>query len=267
MPSARGLWYEWHGPEDRPTLILSAGLGGSGAYWKTNLEALAERFRILTYDQRGTGRSDRSLPESESVERMAEDVLGLMDELGIERAHFLGHAAGAAVGLALALQAPERLGGLVLVNGWSRPDPHFLRCFDVRLMLLRSNGPRAWIRAQPLFLFPATWSSEHSEQLDAELDAQEADFQGAANLEKRVAALKDIDVDARLGEIETPVLALASTDDMLVPAHCSKRLAEHIPDAALAMMDAGGHACNVTDPEGFSRIVLGWLDGLVESKE
>ncbi len=256
-----GLHNEAHGPPDAEPLILSAGLGGSCAYWSPNLDALAERYRVIAYDHRGTGRSERALPERESVERMADDVLALMDGLGIERAHFLGHAAGAAIGLVLALRAPERLGGLVLVNGWSRPDPHFLRCFEIRLMLLRSGGPRAWIRAQPLFLFPAAWSSAHSESLDAEVDAQEADFQGEANLRKRVAALATFDVDARLGEIATPVLALAAADDMLVPAPCSNRLAERIPNAALAVMDEGGHACNVTDPDNFNRIVLDWLEG------
>lgn len=257
-----GLHHEVHGPADAETLILSAGLGGAGAYWKPNLDALSARYRVVTYDQRGTGRSDRILPEAESVDRMAGDVLALMDGLGIERAHFLGHAAGAAIGLALALRSPRRLGGLILVNGWSRPDPHFLRCFDVRLMLLRSGGPRAWLRAQPIFLFPAAWSSDHDASLDAELDAQEADFQGAANLEKRVSALRQFDVDSRLGAIDVPVLAIASADDMLVPAPCSNRLAERIAGAELAVMDAGGHACNVTRPDEFNRIVLGWLAGL-----
>jgi aminoacrylate hydrolase len=262
-----GLHHETHGPAGAETLILSAGLGGSSAYWKPNLEALSARYRVVTYDQRGTARSDRKLPETESVERMADDVLALMDGLGIERAHFLGHAAGAAIGLVLALRTPERLGGLILVNGWSLPDPHFLRCFEIRLMLLRSGGPRAWIRAQPLFLFPAAWSSAHSDRLDSEVEAQEADFQGVANLEKRVAALTALDVDARLGEISTPVLALAAADDMLVPAPCSDRLAEQIPNAALAVMKQGGHACNVTDPDNFNRIVLDWLAGLNSSKE
>ncbi len=262
MPGIAGLRYEWHGPEDGAVLILSAGLGGSGAYWKPNLADLSRNRRLLLYDQRGTGRSDRSLPETESVERMADDVLALIDGLGVERAHLLGHAAGAAIGLALALRAPERLSGLILVNGWSKADPHFLRCFEARLKLLRGFGPRAWIRAQPLFLFPADWSSAHSAELDSELEAQEADFQGAANLEKRVAALTGFDVDARLGEIGLPVLALAAADDMLVPSGCSRRLAELIPNATLAMMDWGGHACNITDPDGFSRIVLDWLDGL-----
>ena len=267
MPRAGGVHYEEYGPADAEPLILSAGLGGTGGYWKPNLDALAERFRIIAYDQRGTGRSDRSMPETESVERMAKDVIGLLDALGIARAHYIGHAAGAAIGLALALDAPERLTSLILVNGWARPDPHFLRCFDVRLMLLRQCGIRAWLVAQPIFLFPAAWSSANDARIRADQAAHEADFQGVETLEKRVAALRVFDVEARLGEIAMPVLALASADDMLVPAPCSFRIAEAVPGATHAEMDWGGHSCNVTDPENFNRIILGWLAGLESSRE
>ena len=63
MPIAAGLWYEWHGPEAGEVLILSPGLGGSATYWQPNLAAFAERYRVLLYDHRGTGRSDRALPD------------------------------------------------------------------------------------------------------------------------------------------------------------------------------------------------------------
>jgi aminoacrylate hydrolase len=192
---------------------------------------------------------------------MAADVLALMDGLGIARAHFLGHAAGAAIGLTLALVAPDRLGGLVLVNGWSRPDPHFARCFDTRLALLRDSGPEAWVHAQPIFLYPASWASANAARLDSEEKVHLAHFPGAARVESRVAALRAFDVDDRLGEIATPVLALAAEDDVLVPASCSRRLAGGIKGATHEVMEQGGHACNVTDPDSFNRIVLGWLAG------
>jgi aminoacrylate hydrolase len=254
-----GLYFEEHGPAEGPPVILSAGLGGSGAYWRPNLAALARDHRVILYDHRGTGRSDRTLPAAHMVEDMAEDVIVLMNGLGLPSAHLIGHAAGGLIGLMLALRAPERLSSLVVVNGWTRLDPHFARCFEARLALLRDTGPRAYLRAQPIFIYPATWSSEHRNELDAELDDQLAHFQGSENLEKRVAALQAFYLDDRLGEIGTPLLALAAKDDMLVPWTCTPAYADRIPTASTRLMDWGGHACNVTDPDGFNRLVLEFL--------
>jgi aminoacrylate hydrolase len=77
MPKAAGLWHEWHGPADGEIVILSPGLGGSANYWTANLPALSERHRVLLYDHRGTGRSDRNLPAGLTVEDMAADVLAM----------------------------------------------------------------------------------------------------------------------------------------------------------------------------------------------
>jgi aminoacrylate hydrolase len=261
MPHAAGLWYEWHGPEDGEVLILSPGLGGSANYWQPNLAALAARYRLLLYDHRGTGRSDRALPPRVSVEDFAEDILLLMDAFGLVRISFMGHAAGGVAGLALALKVPERLDRLVVVNGWASPDPHFLRCFEARLALLRDSGPEAYLRAQPIFLYPADWSSEHDAELDAELPAQMAHFPGAEAIGKRVAALAAFDIADRLGEIALPVLVIGAKDDMLVPPRAAVALADGLPNAALGMPDFGGHACNVTYPDSFNAFVLGWLAG------
>lgn len=254
-----GLYFEAHGPADAPPVILSAGLGGSGAYWQPNLAALAAGHRILCYDHRGTGRSDRSLPSGLQVEDMANDVLALMDGLGLERAHFVGHAAEGLIGLSLAWRAPERIASLVVVNGWTRLDPHLARCFEARLALLRDTGPRAYLRAQPIFLYPATWSSEHRNELDVELEEQLAHFQGSDNLEKRVAALQAFYLDDRLDEIQTPILAIAAKDDVLVPWTCTPAYADRIASATTRLMDWGGHACNVTDPDTFDALVLDFL--------
>jgi aminoacrylate hydrolase len=254
-----GLYFEEHGPRDGPAVILSAGLGGSGAYWRPNLAALAERHRIILYDHRGTGRSDRALASGLKVEDMADDVIALMDGIGLERAHFIGHAAGGLIGLMVALRTPERLASLVAVNAWTRLDPHFARCFEARLAVLRDTGPRAYLRAQPIFLYPATWSSEHRNELEVELEDQLAHFQGSENLEKRVAALQAFYLDDRLGEIGTPVLAVAAKDDVLVPWTCTPAYADRIASATTRLMEWGGHACNVTDPDTFNRLVLEFL--------
>lgn len=259
MSEVAGLYYESFGAADAAPLILSPGLGGSGGYWAPNIPALATRYRVVAYDHRGTGRSERHSPPPADVDAMADDLIALMDGLGIRSAHVVGHAAGGIIGLSLALRTPDRLRTLVVVNGWSAPDPHFARCFETRLALLRDSGAAAYVRAQPIFLFPASWASAHSARLDAEAAGHLAHFPAAAMVEARIAALRAFDIDARLGEIAVPVLVLAAEDDMLVPAPCSHRLAAGIPNATLAAMPWGGHACNVTCPADFDRLVLDWL--------
>lgn len=252
MPNAAGLWYEWHGPSDGRVLILSPGLGGSGSYWAPNLAALSSDHRVLIYDHRGTGRGG-SLPEGEvSIASMAADVLALMDELGIRRPYFLGHAIGGLIGLELGSVLAKR----VVVNGWPRLDPHTERCFEIRLELLRSSGPEAYVRAQPIFLYPAGWSSMNSGMLDVEAEHQLERFPPVATVERRIAAARAFEL--RPGAA-CPTLLVAAADDVLVPAHCSELLAGELANARVALLGWGGHACNVTDPDRFDRLVLEFL--------
>jgi aminoacrylate hydrolase len=268
MPvSASGLYYDMQGPEGAPHLVLSAGLGGSANYWAPNVPDLAKRFRLILYDHRGTGRSGRQLQPDFSVASMADDMLSLLDDLGIERAHVLGHAAGGVAGLSMALRAPERTESLVVVNGWSAPDPHFLRCFETRLALLHGSGLDAFLRAQPVFLYPANWISANIAWLDEEAAHQRKNFPGAETTERRIAALAAFDIRAQLGSISCPVLVLAAADDMLVPSIASEQLARGLPNGKLICMDRGGHACNVTYPEVFNTAVLDWYSGLRTQKE
>ena len=259
MAEAAGLYYELHGPPDAPFLILSSGLGGSANYWKPNIPALAAQYRVVAYDHRGTGRSDRTLPDVVTVDDFADDILALMDALDIGRAHVVGHAAGGVAGLALAAKAADRVDRLVVVNGWVGPDPHFLRCFEVRLNLLRHVGVEAFLRAQPIFLYPAGWISTHNAELDAELPHQLADFPGVATLEKRIAALAAFDATTWIGTLVTSTLAIGTADDMLVPKACTERLSAANRHIRAAFPPWGGHACNVTDPDTFDRLVLDFL--------
>ena len=254
-----GLHVEQHGPADAPPLIFSPGLGGSGSYWAPQIAAFARDHRVILYDHRGTARSDPALPDA-SVEAMGDDIAALMDGLGIERAGIVGHAAGGVAGLALALRAPERVDRLVVVNGWGKADPHFLRCFETRLALLHGSGVEAYVRAQPLFLYPAPWISAHLDRLDAEAAHHIASFPGVVTVERRIAALGAFDVVDRLGGIAAPVLVLAAEDDMLVPWPAGERLAAGIAGAEFVRMPRGGHACNVTEPAAFDALVLDFLD-------
>ncbi|HYW16576.1 MAG TPA: pyrimidine utilization protein D [Allosphingosinicella sp.] len=252
MVHAAGLWYEWHGPEDGEALILSPGLGGAGSYWAPNLAALSRRHRVLVYDHRGTGRSGSLGDGPVSIAAMAADVRALMDELDIRRPSFVGHAIGGLIGLELG----DVLARRVIVNGWPRLDPHTERCFEMRLDLLRSSGPEAYVRAQPIFLYPAGWSSMNSGMLDLEGEHQLERLPPVETLEKRIAAARAFEL--RPGP-PCPTLLVAAADDVLVPAHCSELLAGELANATVARLPWGGHACNVTDPDAFNDLVLGFL--------
>jgi aminoacrylate hydrolase len=259
LAEAAGLYHELHGPEAAPPLILSSGLGGSAGYWGPNLPAFARHFRVLVYDHRGTGRSDRALPETVLVDDLADDMLALMDALGWRHASIVGHAAGGVAGLALASKAPDRLDRLIVVNGWAKADPHFLRCFEARLNLLRHSGVEAFLRAQPIFLYPADWISAHTEELDAELPHQLASFPSVETMEKRIEALAAFDASGRLDGLADRTLVLTALDDMLVPSAAGRALSREMGGSQFAAMETGGHACNVTDPDTFNRLILDFL--------
>ena len=259
MPVTSGLYWERFGDPANPALLLSAGLGGVGAYWKANLAALAEQRCVYLYDHRGTGRSARKVPTGMTADDLAADVELVMDSAGIKQAVVIGHAAGAVAGLALGLGAPERLAGLVLVNGWAKADPHFRRCIEMRLAVLRGGGPEAFVRAQPVFLYPPAWVSQNDALLDAQLSKQVEEFQGEQTLRARINALLNFDIAERLGEIPVQTLVVGAEDDFLVPCQCSQTLSAGLPYAEIAMISAGGHACNLTHPETFNGIVRDWL--------
>lgn len=253
MAEAGGLYYEEHG--SGPPLILSSGLGGSAGYWAPNLSALAEHFRVIAYDHRGTGRSDRDGPGTIGVANMAADVVALMDALAIERADFIGHALGGMIGLETAIST-GRIDRLVVINGWVELDPHTRRCFDVRLTLLRDSGAEAFLHAQPLFLYPPDWISSHDAELRAEAAHQLAHFAGAETTRHRINAVRSYVPDlVRIRDIPA-LLAIATRDDMLVPMQRSLDVAARVPGARTATVEWGGHACNVTDPTTFNRLVL-----------
>jgi aminoacrylate hydrolase len=241
------------------TLVMSAGLGGLATFWETQIDTLAEHFRVITYDHRGTGENAGPLPKRYTISDMVSDVVEILDDAGIDHCHFIGHALGGLVGLELALKASERLSSLVVVNGWAKANLHTRRCFAARVALLKAAGHEAYIEAQPIFLYPAAYSSRHHQRIEKGNRQAIAHFQGAENLLMRVDALLSFDVSQTLSGIRTPTLMMAARDDILVPYTCSELLASGIPNSELSMVAEGGHACSVTEPLRFNRILLCFL--------
>lgn len=256
------MHYEIAGRTDSAaeTIVLSAGLGGAGAFWQPQMAALTELFRVVTYDQRGTGRNTENLPGNYSIGHMADDVIAMLESLGVSKCHFMGHALGGIVGLEIALRKPSLLSKLILVNAWAKADSHTGRCFAVRKHLLLNVGVEAYVQAQPIFLYPAAWLSQNAERVALEEKHGIAHFQGADTILKRIGALLAFDVSDRLGEIKVPTLVAASRDDVLVPWTASRILADGLPDAEFWMVPDGGHGFTVTEPEIFNAKVLSFLE-------
>lgn len=192
---------------------------------------------------------------------MADDILEVVAASGTAQAHILGHALGGLMGLDLALHTPERVRSLVLINAWSRADPHSGRCFDTRLSLLADSEVEAFVKAQPLFLYPAEWMARNAERLAAEEAHGVAHFQGTDTIRRRIAARRAFDIDDRLSEIAVPSLIVAARDDLLVPWSRSARLAKGIPGAAFALESGGRHAVNITNPVRFNSVMMDFLSG------
>jgi aminoacrylate hydrolase len=241
------------------TILLSSGLGGTAGYWTPQIDTLRQRYRTITYDHAGTGRARIDLPPDYRVEAMADEAASVLDASGSQTVHFVGHALGGLIGIALAQRRPGRVRSLTVVNGWAKASDHTRRCFDARLALLRHEGPQAYLRAQPIFLYPADWLALNESRIAGEEAHALASFQGAANLTTRIAALLAFDARPGLAALRLPTFIVAARDDMLVPSLMSEELAAAIPGACLHVEPWGGHAINITKPEAFNAQLIAFL--------
>ncbi len=251
------LYYETHG-RGTPVMLVS-GLGGLAGYWRPQLPAFSPRYAVTIHDHRGTGQSEWARMRY-SVEQMAADTLGLLDALGLDRVHLVGHSTGGAIGQILAIEAPERLRSLVLFSSWTTADPFFRWCFEVRRRLLLDSGLAAYQHIAPLFLYPPSFINRHAEQIRAEQEASVAGFTSVEIASARIDAILAFDRTAELASITTPTMVICARDDGLTPPYFSAELARAIPGAELVLLETGGHASSRTMTAEFDRHVLAFLD-------
>jgi aminoacrylate hydrolase len=232
------LYYEDTGRGD--PLLLVPGLSGRGSFWASQVADFSRDFRVVVHDHRGTGRSTHARIRY-SVEQMADDLLRLMDALGIDSAHLVGHSTGGAIGQVIALDHPRRLRSLVLSATWAGPDPYFRRLFESRKGVLLAEGVEAYLRASALFMVPPAWISANDALLDEQHRAALAEAAPVEVTASRIDAILRHDRRARLGEVRVPTLVIVAEDDVITPRFYSDELASLIPGAKLVVLDGGGH--------------------------
>ena len=252
------LYYESTG--DGPPLLLVPGLGGQGSFWAQQVPDFARHFRVIVHDHRGTGASTHSRIRY-SVEQMADDVLRLMDALGIDSAHFAGHSTGGAIGQVIAQDHPARLRSLVLSATWAGQDPFFRRLFESRRETLVTSGVESYLRASVLMLAPPWWVRANDAALVEQHRQTAAASPSVEVLASRIDAIVRFDRRARLGEIRTPTLVIVAADDMITPRFFSDELAERIAGAKLVVLDGGGHYAPVVLPAPYNAEVGAFLRG------
>ncbi|MCI3951663.1 MAG: putative aminoacrylate hydrolase RutD [Burkholderiales bacterium] len=239
-------------------LIFVSGLGGVGRYWEPQLPVFGKRYRVITYDQRGTGGSDKQ-QRSFTVDQMTAELGGLMDALGIEKAHVVGLSTGGAIGQTLAIEYPQRLARMVVVSTWTHCDPWFRRLFEARRTMYREAGSELHAQFHPLWLYPPDYVNAHDAEIEEERRKAMA---GAPPVEVsigRIDAIMAFDRRADLHRIKTPTLIVGADNDYITPPYHAEALGRAISGSKVVIMKGGGHAISKTRAEEFNRAVLDFL--------
>jgi len=248
-PDGCGLYYELHGPEPGPPLILLEGLGGDIPGWRRNIPHLAGRYRVIAYDFRGNGQSDK--PHGKvSMDTFVEDTAGLLDHLAVGSAHLYGQSFGGMVGIEMALSYPERVRSLVLAATHAGRR----RSADV------GKSGRVPKDKPYLALYSEAFAREHPEHVAEDILVGSQNPQPLHAGRRQWEAVEGWDAWDRLGEIRVPTLVLHGTEDRLVAVENGRRLARAIPGARLVLLEGAGHVYHSEQPDAADDAVLSFLD-------
>ena len=257
MPTLRvndvDLHYETAG--DGPPLLFLHGLGSSARDWEFQMAEFAQWHRVIAMDVRGHGHSAKP-PGPYAVALFAQDALALLEALDAVPAHIVGLSMGGMIAFQMAVDSPEAVRSLVIVN--SGPAM-ILRTFSQR-MLIRSRfaivrlfGMRAVGRMVAGPLFPKPEQVELRQRFTAQIGGNDP-----RAYRDSLRALIGWSVADRIGQIRCPVLVVASDQDY-TPVEWKRRYAARIPGAVVAVVEDSRHAANMDQAGQFNRIVRQFL--------
>lgn len=263
MPYARAsdgirLHYEVFGRPRADTVLMIQGLGADKHGWDMQRFVLALKYRVVAFDNRGAGRSDKPFG-TYSLEQMADDAVCVLDAIGAERAHVVGASMGGGISQILAIRHPERVLSLTLACTACR-NFEWRRELITRWASVASErgmgamtseaarwviGPRSFRRLSPAF----GWLGPLAMRRPAHAFVAQC---------RAILAIDDSFAD-QLAEINVPTLIVVGNQDILTPRADSEELAERIPNAELVIISGAAHGLMVEHASTFNKVLFEFL--------
>ena len=252
------IYYEERGSGE--PLLLIMGLGASTLSWSEQVRTFSRDFRVIAFDNRGAGRSDKpTVPYS--IGLFADDTAGLMDALGIDSAHVYGQSMGGFIAQQLALRHPQRVRTLILGStscGGRQAvvaSPENLAVIG----MLNVLTPREAAEKGLSLLYSEEFITANREAL-IQRSLKEAELRPPPDaFGRQVQAAVRHNTFDRLSDIRCPTLVITGSDDKVVPADNSRILVERIPGAELAVLPGAGHGYLLEKAAESNAVVLEFL--------
>ncbi|HVO04640.1 MAG TPA: alpha/beta fold hydrolase [Candidatus Cybelea sp.] len=254
--------YRLDGPEDGPLVVLGHALAVDHSMWGHQLPLLAHRFRVLSYDMRGHGRSDATgedLSRGYTLEQLADDVAALTAKLGHSRFHYVGLSIGGMIGQVLALRHRALLDRLVLCcTGIAKAAPEQQKMWEERVAAVSRDGTASQVEGTLARWLSTEFMTEAPQARDWIADLIRATptsgYLGAAG------AIRRMDIaPAELERLRLPTLVISGEKDPGATVAAGEALRSRIQGAQFAVIKGGYHLCNVEKPHDFNEVLMGFL--------
>ncbi|MEB3048862.1 3-oxoadipate enol-lactonase [Mycolicibacter sp. MYC123] len=232
------------GIEAGPVVVLSNSLGSTHRMWDAQVCELQRRFQVVRYDTRGHGGSP--VPSGPyTIDDLADDVVALLDRLGVRRAHLVGLSLGGMTAMRVAARNPERVDRLaVLCTGTRLPPPE---AWTQRAATVRANGSGSVAAAVVQRWFTAEYLAAHPDvRAESEAMVAATPAEGYAGCCEVIAGM---DLRADLASMAAPTLAIAGADDPATPPDKLDEIATGVQDGRLLVVARAAHLANAEQPE------------------
>jgi pimeloyl-ACP methyl ester carboxylesterase len=251
------IWWDEQG-EGEP-LLLIMGLGYSADMWHRLLPLLAERYRAIRFDNRGTART--GVPDGPyPVETMADDALAVLDAAGVESAHVMGVSMGGFIAQELTIRHPDRVRSLILGctgPGGTEMVPAEPAAMEMVMARTTMTPQEAAEVAIPFVYSPGTPRTKIDEDFAVRFKMPTT-AEGYTNQLGGVVSWPG--TGSRLGELTTPTLVIHGKEDRLANPANAGVLGDLIPGAKVVLLDGASHIFFTDQPEAAADAILGFLE-------